>query len=60
MPVKTERRRNRLIDSNVQSALLRQLVCYWLLGSVALVTVTLLYGVGPVWLAGIGDPFAEI
>ena len=60
MPLKTERRRNRLADSNVQGALLKQLVSYWLLGSVALVTVTLLYRVGPAWLAGVGDPLAEI
>lgn len=55
MAVKAERRRKHLVDLRVQGALLRQLVCYWVLGSVALLTFTMIYRIAPHWLTGGGD-----
>jgi hypothetical protein len=57
---KKERRRRYFCDSKVQGALLRQLIYYWLFGSITVVVFTLSYQVVPIFLAGETEALKQI
>jgi len=60
MQVPAERRRKYFVDRQVQGAVLRQAVCYWLFGSVTFTLVVFVYRIVPHCLSGEGLDLARI
>jgi len=50
----SERRRRYFVDAQVQGALLRQAVCYWLWATATFALISFVYRILPAWLSGAG------